>query len=515
MGSSFSGLEIARTGLTISQNELNITAHNIANVDTEGYTRQRLYTAAIASSASNVQFACSQTGSSGRGVAAIAVEQVRSVFLDYQYRNENSTSTKWQTKEQYFEYIETLFENELEDVDVSSGISSQLSNFYSSLYDLEESPSDSEVRANVQQNALKLTETMNYYYDRLIEQQGTLNECVSVSVSEINDYAQQIAELNKQIFGYELSGETANDLRDQRGLLLDELSGIIDFEYSEDSGGNVNIQIDGHYLVRQGTANELVVSATLDNPANSGASQLYEVYWADENGNPGTKLEVDDGALSAYMELRDGNDEDNIGIPYIIGQLNELCQKIVNDVNTIHRTGYTIPNDSNGDTSETDVDFFEDTSAARDGSEVTAQNFSLSSAVLENVYNIAASDTAVAESGEDNEQRGNGNIALALAELATQTDDSGNEDNFDSLYTSIITGIGIEMSHISVISDAQTIMQEHLDEQRTSVSGVSLDEETTNMIRYQHAYSAASRVLSAMDEQLEVLINKTGLVGRA
>jgi flagellar hook-associated protein 1 FlgK len=516
MGSSFAGLEIGKTGLLISQNELNITAHNIANVDTTGFTRQRLYTSAIPPASSNVQFA-SGSSSAGRGVAAVTVEQIRSPFLDYQYRNENSTSTKWQTKEQYFEYIEALFNNELEDMEISSGISSQLSNFYSSLYDLVEAPADSEIRANVQQNALKLTETMNYYYDRLTEQQSTLNESVRVAVSEVNDYAQQIAELNEKIFGYELSGERANDLRDQRGLLLDELSGIIEFEYSEDSGGNINIELDGKYLVRQTTVHELAVSATLDNPVKSGAeNRLYEVYWADEDGNPTSgKVDIQNGALCAYMEIRDGNDESNIGLPYIIGQLNTLCQKITSDVNAIHRTGYNIPNDTNGNTSQTDIDFFEDTSAARDGSEVTAQNFKLSSAVLEDVYNIAASDSLVALAGEENEQRGNGEIALALAELVNQTDASGNPDNFDSVYKSIVTGIGIEMNHISVTASAQTVMQEHLDEQRQSVSGVSLDEEMTNMIRFQHAYTAASRVINAMDEQMDVLINKTGLVGRA
>lgn len=516
MSSSFSGLEIGKTGLFISQNELNTTAHNIANVDTPGYTRQRLSTAAIPPAGSNVQFAAAKNGAAGRGVASVTVEQIRSPFLDYQYRNENSTSTKWKTKEQYFEYIEALFNNELEDMETSSGISSQLSNFYSSLYSLVEAPADSEIRANVQQNALKLTETMNYYYDRLTEQQSTLNESVRVSVSQVNDYARQIAELNEKIFGYELSGERANDLRDQRGQIMDELSGIIAFNYSEDSGGNVNIEIDGKYLVRQTTMHELTVSATMDNPVKPGAgNRLYEIYWADEHGNPaGSKIEARSGALSAYMEIRDGNDEDHIGLPYIIGQLNTLCQKIANDVNTIHRTGYTIPNDTNGNLSQTDVDFFEDTSAARDGSEVTAQNFRLSGAVLENVYNIAASDNLVAVAGEENEQRGNGNIALAMAELVNQTDISGNPDNFDSVYKSIITGIGIEMNHISVTSRAQAVMQSHLDEQRQSISGVSLDEEMTNMIRFQHAYTAASRVITVMDEQLDVLINRTGLVGR-
>ena len=517
MGSTFYGLEIAKSGLRVSQSEMNVSSHNIANVDTEGFTRQRIYTSSVAGSGNHVQFAVDKSGLAGRGVTAVTVEQIRSPFLDYQYRKENASTTKWATKEQYFYYVEDLFNNELNNsVTVSSSISSQLGDFYDSLYKLVESPADIEIRANVQQNALKLTETMNYYFDQLIDQQSTLNENVKVTVNQINQYSEQIAELNKQIMGYELSGDKANDLRDKRNAMLDELSGLIDITYSEDSSGYLNVQIDGNYLVRQSSSNQLAVAATMDNPIRPGAeNRLYEVYWADNTGAAVAtkKIDADNGALSAFMEIRDGNTKYDIGIPYIVGQLNELCQKIVKDVNTVHKTGYTTPNDSNGNVSQNGINFFADTSVAQDGSEVTAENFALSTDVMQNVYNIAASDTAVVAGGE-NEQRGNGKIALKLAELINSTDASGNPNNFDSVYKTIVTGVGIEMSNISSTTEIQSITQEHLTEQRKSISDVSLDEEMTNIIKFSHAYSAASRMITAMDKQLDVLINQTGLVGR-
>lgn len=517
MGSTFYGLEIAKSGLFVSQSEMNVSSHNIANVDTEGYTRQRIYTASVPGAGNHVQFAADKSGLAGRGVVAVTVEQIRSPFLDYQYRNQNSASTKWAAKEQFFSYVEDLFNTELDNSSiVSSSVSSQLGDFYDSLYKLVEKPADSEIRANVQKNALKLTETMNYYFDQLRDQQNTLNENVSVTVNQINQYSQHIAELNKEILGYELSGDKANDLRDTRNQLLDALSGLIDISYSEDSSGYVNVQIDGNYLVHQSDCNKLAVAATMDNPVKPGAAnRLYEVYWADDSGAATTKkIGVENGALSAYMELRDGNTTNDIGIPYIVGQLNALCQKIVKDVNAVHRTGYTFPNDSNGNVSQTGINFFADTSVAQDGSEVTAENFALSAEVMQNPYNIAASDAQVATTGEENEQRGNGNIALKLSELINSKDASGNPNNFDSVYKTIVVGIGIEMSNISSTAKVQTVMQNHLTEQRKAISSVSLDEEMTNIIKFSHAYTAASRMITAMDEQLDVLINQTGLVGR-
>jgi len=517
MGSSFYGLQIAKTGLNISQNQLNVTAHNISNVNTAGYTRQSLATSAIPPANANVMFS-SHKIDVGQGVRAEGVDQIRSPFLDYQYRNQNATSSNWSTKSQYFGYVEDLFNNELEDSDTSSGsgISSVLSDFYSSLDSLNASPADPETRANVQQNGIKLTETINDYFNSLSDQQKALNDNVKTTVDQINDYSQQIADLNKEISGYELSGDRANDLRDQRNQLLDNLSGLIQYNYNEDSNGNVNIQVGAHNLVQGSYANKMAVDATETNPIKSGSqNNLYGVYWADNTGVATTsKVDITDGTLAGYLDVRDGNDSNTKGIPYIVGQLNNLCQSITKEVNAIHKTGYTIPNSSNSNVSQTNINFFKDTSSGQDASLVTAQNFSLSDEVLQSYNNIAASDTLVTLNSSGNMQKGNGNIALKLSQLIDQTDSSGNENNFSSIYKTIVTGIGIEMNHIQDTSDTQTVLQNHLTDQRKSTSDVSLDDEMTNMILFQHAYSAASRVITAMDEQLNTLINSTGLVGR-
>ncbi len=516
MRSTFLGLEIGKRGLFVAQGQQDITGHNIANVDTVGFTRQRMSTASIAPKSGYSVFNVDKGTAYGHGVEAVSIEQIRNPFLDYQYRKENATTSQWQAKEQFFGYVESLFNNELDSLDVASGISSTFNNFYRSLYKLVEDPADKTIRTNLKESADKLTENMNYYYSRLLEQQTNLNLTIKESTMQINDLAEQIADLNRQIFGFELSGAKANDLRDQRNLMLDELSTLVNIETFEDNKGYLNVQIDGKYLIRATTFNQLEVKETKSNPisGSNGEPKLYEIYWKDQFGGEATdKLNIRDGAIKGYMDIRDGSITGQIGIPYVMNLLNDLCAKIVEEVNAIHTKGYTMPyKDANGvsTTSKNGINFFE---PAKPGERITAQNMRLSSDILANIYNIAASDMPIVE-GDDNEQRGNSKNALKLSELIGKVDSSGNPDNFDSHFKNIITGTGLEMSKISKTYKAQDVMRAHVVTQKNSISAVSLDEEMTNMVRFGHAYTAASRVITTMDEQLDTIINRMGMVGR-
>ncbi len=513
MRSTFYGLEIAKTGLFISQNQLDVTGHNISNVDTPGYTRQRISTASLPPMAGHSFIGIDTKSTSGRGVETLCIEQVRNPFLDYQYRKENATTSNWQTKEQYFEYVEALFNNELDDIVNTTGISTLFSGFYDALQELQKAPADKEVRVNLQQQALKMTQSMNYYYNRLVEQQDTLNESVRITVNEINALAKQIAQLNEQIYGYELSGAKANDLRDQRNTLLDALGGIVNINAYENESGQMIVEVDGRNLVRHASYQSMTTVADKPNPLNDGETFLYSIYWTDKEGNA-TANEVNfaDGSMRGYLDIRDGNTKGNMGIPYVVKELNKLCQKVVADINAVHKTGYTIPNVNSG-VSRTGILFFHEEFDADGNNLVTAKNFRLSDDIMNDVFNIAASDMVVGD-GSENDQKGNGKIALAMCELISKKNSAGNADNIDSMYRSILSDISISMDHIHDTYSAQSVMKAHIQQQRKSISDVSLDEEMTNVVRYGHAYNAASRVISAIDESLDILINKTGIVGR-
>lgn len=550
MRSTFSGLEIGKMGLFASQRALDLTGHNISNSETEGYTRQRLYNAAIAPASMNSLIMEDKRSITGRGVETLFIEQVRNPFLDRQYREENTKAMEYSKKEQYYSYVETMFNEELEEVDKSTGMHVMFADFYKAMNEFAKSTADVELRSNVQKTIDILTTTMNNFYGALQEQQTTVDDCVMVSTIEINGYARDIAMLNEQIFGFELGGARANDLRDQRNLLLDELSGIIPITYKEDDKGYMKVLLDNSVLVNHSESNQLVVARTKYNNMNEdnykyanefppveGNDRLYEIYWADnKTGEPimTRKVEVTGGAIRGYMDVRDGQyndvtkgdikyiDNKTAGIPAAIQELNALCRRIAKDMNEVHKKGWTLPiyedTPSGGvwHESRTGVNMFhveKDEDGYEDYSTVTALNFRLSDDLLDNVRNFAGSDVQISINN-GNPENGNNNIANKLIKLLYDKDAANNPDNFNADLYNIITNVATEMQGVRASNKAHEIMKKQIYQQRVSVSGVSRDEEMTLMVQFSHSYKACSRVITAMDEALDKLINGTGMVGR-
>ncbi len=507
MRSTFYGLEIAKTGLFTAQNQLDVTGHNMSNSSTVGYTRQRLVTKAMPPGYGDTFIAVDRKSTAGRGVNTMFIEQVRNPFLDHQYRNENATTTQWTTKEQHFEYVEALFNNELDQMDVSAGLTSVIEGFYSSLYALVASPSNSPARNSVKENAIKITDSMHLYYNKLIEQQDALNESIRISVNEVNDLVDQIALLNKQISSFEITGARANDLRDQRNVLLDTLSGIMNITVSEDPNGQMVVQVGNKTLIHHDRTKHMVVEKDVPN-AIPGEADVYGIYWADADGNStGRAVEITNGALRGYLDIRDGDSSTNPGIPQVVEQLNAMARKLVEEFNAVHTTGWTLPGTVN-QASRTGINFF-------DVAGLTAKTISLDAEILKDASNIACSDMPVLDPTKENNQTGNAEILKKLCDLIYKKDDDGRPDNLSGRYKELLNSISLSMSHMHTTSDAQSVMRAHLDQQRKSISAVSLDEEMTNIVRFGHSYSAASRMITAIDEELDTLINRMGLVGRS
>jgi flagellar hook-associated protein 1 len=501
VSSTFYGLEIAKTGLFASQQSINLTGHNIANANTAGYTRQRLAQSSIEVTSGSERFAAVTKGFTGGGVRSDGIEQIRSDFLDRQYRTENGTQQMWSTKSDAMGYIEKLF-NETDD----SGLSTTINDFFVSLQTLSTNPESPEYRTNVMQNAMKMTDDFQHYASQLADKQSEINDTVKVTVSQINDAAQNIADLNNEIFRYEINGEKANDLRDKRNTLLDTLSGIADISYSEDADGQVSVDLGGKTLVSGQTVHQLQTSATQTNNISGGIT-LNAVSWADytEADGSASPLVVSSGSLKGYLDIRDGNTTDNVGIPELMSQLDTLASTIATQFNAIHSAGYTLPDSSNGNTSSTGVNFF---TVPASGT-ITAANISVDSAIQSNVDNIAASGVEITSTT----LMGNNTNALALANLQNKTD-IPTVGSIESYLKGFISGIGVTAAHANTMLDNEESLVDNLVNQKTSVSGVSTDEELTNLIKYQHSYSASARVITAIDEALDVIINKMGLVGR-
>lgn len=571
--STFYGIEIARSGLYTAQSQLNITGHNISNVDTAGYTRQRLSTAAKVVAESYTQIALSHLSCTGQGSEALGVDQVRDLFLDATYRDENAGTSYWKTTENQFYMVEQIFDSVLEDEDSSASIYNTLANFATALSNVTKEVSSKDIRQTLVESGIALTESFNYVYGKLAEQHSNVNTNISTTVDEINDIAEEIANLNYQIFGYELTGAQANDLRDQRNLLMDDLSELTGYDYYENEKGHMVISMGGTDLVNGYDVRKLAVYNGADNQLDLLNNEViigkqYQVVWTDHLGKPSVSLQdrftLDGGRLQAYFDIRDGLTEDTGGIPYTVSMLNDLARQIAEDVNEVSRQGWTLPytdadalnvggnivhhsmvDDGTGKMvarvdlgeyvmetsiakqtakdgteyypSVQGVDIFE-AGSTPDYSQVNAKNFSLSSAVLATPYAIGCSSEKVLSPHEDytdeNQLMGNNLVINDVLGLFNKTNELGLPDNFSSKLTTLVTSVATTQKHNKNMNDAQQTRLDAIEEQRQSNSGVSLDDEMSDMVRFTHAYNASARILTAVDEELDTLINKMGMVGR-
>ena len=260
MSSTFLGLQIGKSGLSAAQIALNITGQNISNADTDGYTRQTVNTSAVEPGGGD--YLINQIIAStnvGQGVTVTSIAQIRSEYLDEQYRDQYAEFCNSEYMTQGLTYLEDLF-NELDD---ETSLTISISDFFDALSDFADDPTSEAARTTVQQTALSMTENFNLIYNEMVDLYDDQNTSVKTVASQINEIAEEIAALNTAIAKYEVSGQTANDLRDKRNLLLDKLSGYVDITCIE-SGGMVTVQVAGETLVEGKTYNEIEITTAAD-----------------------------------------------------------------------------------------------------------------------------------------------------------------------------------------------------------------------------------------------------------
>ncbi len=317
MGSTFLGLTIGYSGLSAYQAALHTTGNNISNVQTEGYTRQQ-----VTRVPSESLRAYAKYGTVGTGVTAVAIEQIRDVYYDYKYWDNCERYGEHYTKNYYMQQIEKYIEEENQD-----GITTALSGFDTALEDLMKTPEDVSARNGLVYAASSIAETINELVASWEVIQEDCNEEIKARVDEINSIAQQLAVLNKQIAMVEVTGEKANELRDSRNLLIDQLSNICDVEVEEkevpsnmkDAYGNTiytgqttySVKIDGQLLVRDQNYNELEVVPREVKNNQSDIDGLYDIYW--KNGQDfNMKSTSVGGYLQGLIAIRDGNNAENL-----------------------------------------------------------------------------------------------------------------------------------------------------------------------------------------------------------
>lgn len=305
MPNTFFGLTIGVSGLYASQASINTVAHNVSNENTPGYTRQKVETTASEAISLNSPY-----GMAGTGVDATGVVQIRNEYYDKKYRTNNSLYGNYEAKEYYMKSIENYFSETN-----AEGITSSFDQFFTSVLALISDTGNATIRSQVTNNAQTFTEMVNNIASGLKGIQQEANTEIRTIADRINAIAEQIATLNKQINTIEITGRKANDLRDSRNLLLDELSEYCKITTEEDPMGdagiyNFSIRIDGKCLVDgydYSTLKPVPQSTSVNMNDEEG---LYDLTWSDGQSFDGYTDRLG-GKLQALFEVRDGNNQMN------------------------------------------------------------------------------------------------------------------------------------------------------------------------------------------------------------
>ncbi|MFC7373031.1 flagellar hook-associated protein FlgK [Fictibacillus iocasae] len=495
MRSTFHGLETARRGMVTQQSALQTTGHNIANANTPGFSRQRVNFVQTEPYPPASMNRPGIPGQMGTGVQAGSVQRVREGFLDVQYRGENNKFGYWNAKSEALEKMEDIMNEPSE-----NGLSKTLDRFWQSLQDLSVHPDDSGARSVVRQRGIAVAETFNYLSNSLSSIKSDIESQVDITVKEINSLTTQINNINKQISEIEPHGYLPNDLYDERDSLVDRLSELATIKVTTTaSGGLASPMAAGKYTVeliaKDGTTSlgKLVDGVALTSVDMSYTKDATGKINQFSIGTPAVPLtSTDVGGKLAGLK-----DAFNTTYPKMIDDLDKLAHDFAVEFNRVHRTGHTLNNTQN-------VDFFALKSAVITIPKDTTQTAGFASQlkihddIKNDLKNIAAGNTTAA---------GDGNNALALTEVKNTT-------KLKSTYEGMIGGMAVEAQEAVRLTNNSDVLKSAVESRRQSVSGVSIDEEMTNMIQFQHAYNAAARNITVVDEMLDKIINSMGLVGR-
>jgi flagellar hook-associated protein 1 len=460
MSNIYGLLSIGQSALLTQQKAIDITGNNIANVNTPGYSRQRLNI----KQNSPVRID-NQTISTGV-TADTGIQRFYDQFLSAQLNGENENLGRWEAQKQALEKAELMF-NDSE----GNGLSNAMSEFWNSWQDLSNNPSGVAERTSLISAGQYLATTFNQTYNNLKDLQGDIDTHVTNIVGDVNEMADRIAELNRKVSQVEVTGHNANDFRDERDQLVLELSKLIDIQSFEDGSGNINVSVGNGKPLVDGTA-----TWDLSTADNGG---VQDVFWQASDGTTvNITGQLSSGELKGWMYTRDDSIDD------YLTRLDTLSTNIISQVNTLHAAGTTLDS-----TTTTSVDFFTGSGAVDIG---------VNSAIEANSDLIAA-----ASAGEG--LPGGNSTAIAIANLQTAATMTGSS-TFDEYYNSLVGKVGADVQAANFSQNHQLTMVENLKQYRQEVSGVSLDEEMVNLIQFQQAYNAAAKLITTADEMVDTLM---------
>ena len=524
MRSSFMGLETSKRGLFTQQTALYTTGHNISNANTLGYSRQRVNMEATAGFPGVGLNAGTMPGFLGTGVTSGSIQRIRDGFVDKQYRQESNQFGFWESKSNAISQMEDVLNEPSH-----HGLQKSLSEFWASLQTLATGPSESGASAVAVRKGESVADSFNYMFKSLSDIQTNIGNEISTSTVDINSMLQQISELNRQIAQVEPNGYLPNDLYDARDLLIDELSMHVPIETSyEKSGGRALAIAEGSVTITLKMKNNPpnVPPIELVNGSESAILKTNpDPLLAAGNNEPIVGMNItsadgtvhnplhgdffDSGKLKSLMNSygTDTGTVDATGNKIVVGlypdmikDLQKMAKVFADEFNSVYKEGYPKagPGGPLTDTATNPAKFFE--------IDLITGHIKVHDSIIADPNLFRASDKP--------DEPGNGKIAQELSEINSSVIPGLGGSTLENYFQGIIGKLGVNGQQAGRNAVNSITLLGAVEHRRSSISAVSLDEEMTDMIRFQQAYNASARMITVVDETLDKIINGMGVVGR-
>ena len=460
-------MDVGKRSLSNSQTALQTVGHNIANKSTEGYSRQRV------EMLSNTPINEGKL-QIGMGARAGVVTRVNNPWLEKQIQREGTQTGFTESKSESLARVEQIYNEQM-----NKGLNQYMTDFFNGFRELSNNPESLASRTMVRESAVALTKDFQRVVKQLKDVQEDIDGQLTTTSAEINQISKEVASLNEKIQLVEVQGIPANDERDRRDVLLKKMGEKLDISWAEGNNGMVTVTAANTAILVSGTSsNELKAKYTDERDR----VELFFVQEGADSTHSNITSQVKGGRMGGVLEVRDQVIED------LKKAVDKMAYTLALEVNKAHIEGY----DRSGNSG---VLFFEMPASERGA----AETLSINKTIYNDVGRIVASAKKDAP--------GENSVANVISSLQYKNVMDGNTSTFDDFYTTQVGQIGTIAQRAMKSFEAQRNTMEQLGNIRESISGVSLDEETTKMIEFQKAYDASAKLIRTADEMLETVLN--------
>lgn len=466
-------LDMASRAMQTQMTAVDVTGQNLANVNTPGYSRQTVDIQTSPDISTSI-------GMVGTGSTAEAIQQAVNVLLNNQIVTQQSSGGYWTAQQSALQSAQTSLDEFLNGTGgttssgsngstTDTGLSGQLSGLFNAFQAVATSPTSVATRQALISQAQTLASTFNQIDSQLSATRASLNTSLSNNVASANTLLSGIAQLNKQIASAEFSGGTPNDLLDERQQDLQNLAQLTNIQTSAQANGAVDVSIGGQTLV---SGDQVMDTLQTYDASGNGSGQLKV-----QTATGGVDLTLTGGSMQGTIDARDGE------LTTMQNSINTLASSLITQVNSVNSGGYSL-------TGTTGTDFF---------TGADASNISVNALLASDPSSFQASGSATAP--------GDNTIALQLADLASATQSNLNNQTFGNSYADTVASFGDALQTANTQVTNQTAVANVLSSQQSSVSGVNIDQEMTNLMGFQRAYEASAQLVTTINQMMQTVNN--------